>query len=103
MKTNSNSNGERTSKKYHRPHCRNCGGTDVDFTYTETDFGHEIDEADALELACYYLADVLRGEAEGDSDPQQLQAIATTFARLAVMRRVRKPADGAPETNEARP
>lgn len=103
MTTNISSENESTSKKYHAPHCRNCGGTDVDFTYTETDFGHEIEEGGALELALYYFSDIVRGEVEGDCDPEQLQRMATTMARLAVMCRVRKPADGASETDEARP
>jgi hypothetical protein len=103
VQTNSTSNQERTSKKYHRPHCRSCGGADIDFTYTETAFGHEIDEGGALELALCYFSDIVRGEVEGDCDPEQLQRVATTMARLAVMCQVRKPADGAPAADEARP
>src|SRR4051812_712139 len=100
MKTNGSSNKERTSKKYSQPHCLDCGGTRINFTYTEGDFGHEIVEGNALEMVCYYLADVLRGETESDSDPEHLQAMATTIARIAAMRRVRPPVDNSVSERE---
>lgn len=87
--------------KQDKPHCRKCGATDIEFTYTEGEFGHEIDERSALESACYYLGDAVRGETEGDCNGEQLARIATTMAYLGVMLKLRGGGDDEEATPEA--
>jgi hypothetical protein len=99
MKTKPSKNAQNEQDK---PHCRSCGGTDIEFRYTEGEFGHEINERITLESACYYLGDAVRGETEGDCDGEQLARIATTMTRLAVMLKVRGKRGGG-DAEEATP
>jgi hypothetical protein len=77
-----------------QPHCRSCGGTDIDYIYAvDTEFtqggGYRISESGVLSMACLFLAEEID---QLTDDPARRAEMSYTLFELSIMEHVRREA-----------
>lgn len=90
MKTKRSKNQQNEQES---PHCRKCGGTDIDFEYKDPFSGQEVHEAGALRQALYYIATAAKEDVDQGGNANALKLMGGALAELAVMLEVREELD----------